>query len=186
MTILYNVPGLGQVRPGTPFSLPTVIGKDEEGNDILDVVSYPSNWLELATVEDLAARGISKTEETEPEPQPPTKAELIAYADAKLEAVQAGGCVINGVPVATTIKGLTFLNGAVSRAKENPAAMTHWVVDETLTVELTAEQTKAIGLAVGDWVQSTYNALASVYAAISSEEITAFAEIDAFAWPSNT
>ncbi|WP_409560190.1 hypothetical protein [Hyphomicrobium sp. MC8b] len=112
--------------------------------------------------------------------------DLIAYADQKHAAVMAGGCVINGVPVATTIRGMTLLNGAVSRAEKNPSAIANWVVGPDQTIALDAATAIALGLAVGDWIQTTYDALSAVYAQIRATTITTFAQIDAAQWPSNT
>lgn len=123
----------------------------------------------------------------EPEPPaPPTRSQLVAYADGKLQRVQDAGCVVNGVEVSTTVKGLTMLNGAVARAIEDPAAVVTWVVSETVSVQLDAASVRALGVAVAEWIQTTYAALEAVYAAIVAGTITTCEQIDAAAWPSNT
>jgi hypothetical protein len=81
--------------------------------------------------------------------------QLYAYADQKHEAVRTGGCVINGVPVATTTLGMTLLNGVVSRAAANPAAVSNWIVAPGQKIPLDAATATALGLAVSDWIQST-------------------------------
>lgn len=162
-----DLTGLLTEDPGDPANFKYVAIGDSKG------------WLPLSA-EDIAQRAADAAAIAAPSQQA-----LIAYADTKFEAVQSGGCVVGGVPVYTTIKGLTMLNGAVARANANPAAVANWVVDATTTVQLDAATVTAIGLAVSDWVQSCYDALSDVYAAIMADEITTFAEIDAATWPSN-
>jgi hypothetical protein len=45
------------------FKAQTKIGKDSDGNDIFDEVSYPPNWLELAKKKELTALGIEVIDE---------------------------------------------------------------------------------------------------------------------------
>lgn len=54
--LFYNIPGVGLLAPGNPFSLAT----DLDGTS--DLVKYPANWLEHATPEELQSRGIVPVE----------------------------------------------------------------------------------------------------------------------------
>lgn len=54
--MLYILPDNRQLRQGESFEL--------------DGIKYPRNWLERATEDDLADRGITVEEEPEPEPEP--------------------------------------------------------------------------------------------------------------------
>lgn len=177
----YILPDGRRISAGTPFGL--LVHFDDGSSDTLQ---FPYNWLSLASESDLSRFGITTETEEQPEPAPPTPAELAAYADEKLEAVQFAGCVINGVPVATSTRGLALLNGAVTRAQADPNAVTNWVVDAGQSIALDSVTAVALGLAVAVWIQSTYDALAAVYAEISGGTITTRAQIDSFGWPSNS
>jgi hypothetical protein len=148
----------------------------------LDGIAYPANWLALASSEDLAARGI--TQEDDPAPPAPTKAELASCANMKHSTVLSGGVTINGVRVSTTAEGRVDMAGAVSLAQLVPDHVFDWV-GATGAVQLTASQVIQIGTAVGLWVQSTYTVLGSVLADIESGTITTTAQIDAANWPAN-
>lgn len=111
--------------------------------------------------------------------------DLVTYATAKQEAVMFGGCVINGVPVSTTVNGKVDMSGAVSLAQLVPDHVFQWVTNAG-AISLTAVQIIAVGEAVGLWVQSTYSVLGQVLAGIAAGTITTMAQIDAAGWPSNT
>lgn len=66
---LYEIPGVGQLPQGRPFSL-TLQFVTEEGETYLDTVKFPANFLQNATPEDLARLGITVVPEPEPEPEP--------------------------------------------------------------------------------------------------------------------
>lgn len=120
-----------------------------------------------------------------------TAAMLTAYAEAKQAALVAGGYAFNlaaaGQPAEfvradTDIGGRLNLAGLVSLAQLNPSFTSVWVqAGGGLT--LTAAEIVALGVAVGTFVEQTYQALAAVLAGISSGAITTRAQVDAAAWP---
>jgi hypothetical protein len=65
---LFNVPGVGLIAPGTPFTL----------NDF----KHPANWLELTAPEDLAVLGITVEPDPEAAPYTPTQADYEAAIEA--------------------------------------------------------------------------------------------------------
>lgn len=181
MTTLYTLPDGREVPAGTAFSAYVTLKPGPP--PVRDMVQYPSNWLSNATPADLARVGITTRDV---DPPPPTIAELVAYADAKINAIREAGVTINGVKVETTIKGMTLLGGSVQRAKENPEAICNWTVSPDEEIDLDAPTVIALGLAVGDWINAGYAALRAVYAAIKAGTITTYEDVDAAAWPPAT
>lgn len=156
-------------------------------------IAYPANWLALASNDDLAAHGIVKTVVPDPDPTPEEiKARLVAVADRKILALQASGVTINGVAVETTEKGLIMIGGAAQRADKDPSAVCHWTIAPGVDVDLNAETTTALGLAVSNWVDAGYVTLRAVYAAIDAGTITTAAQVEdpttvgVMGWPAAT
>lgn len=122
---------------------------------------------------------------------PPSVSELVAYAEARQAALMAGGFAFDvaasGQPAEvvqadTDLSGRLNLAGLVSLAQINASFTSIWVqAGGGLT--LTASEIIALGVAVGTFVEQTYQALATVLANIASGVITTTAQIDAAAWP---
>lgn len=149
-------------------------------------LAYQANFLLLATDDDLAAHGITKTTVADPEPSADDiKAGLATYANRRHEVLLNGGVTVNGIAITTNTNGRVNLSGAVSLAQLQPEMSFNWVLD-TGPVALTAADIIAMGQTVGIWVQATYSALSAVLAAIHAGTITTTAEIDAADWPSAT
>jgi hypothetical protein len=108
---------------------------------------------------------------------PPTKEQLLQYANEKQTAVLSAGVVINNIPVSTTTDGRVDLSGAVSLATLVPEHIFDWVTNEG-SIQLTAQQIQQIGIAVGLWVQATYSTLGIVLQGVNNETITDRATID--------
>jgi hypothetical protein len=128
----------------------------------------------------------------------PTAAQLVAYAQAKQNAIATGSIKVNigtsGAPVyveaAMDALSLAWLTGAASIAGGNSSATLTWA-QSTGPVTLTAAQTLTIYAAVQTFVQSTFAALGAVIAAINAGTITTTAQIDTPpaplpAWPVNS
>lgn len=112
------------------------------------------------------------------------KAALLAYASTKHRAVAYNTVTVNGVIVSTTADGRVDLAGAVQLAQLVPAHVFDWVCT-TGPIQLNASQVIALGVAVGQWVQSVYTVYGGVISGINDGTITTQAQIDAAAWPSN-
>ncbi len=116
-----------------------------------------------------------------PEPAP---VDLYAYAASKRYAIETGGIVINGMSITTDRASQSMITGAYSYVQANPTVTVKFKTAAGF-VELTAEQMTAVANAVGAHVQASFAAEGEVTNRIVAGTITAKAEIDAFAWPSN-
>jgi len=116
---------------------------------------------------------------------PPTVADLKAYAAAKRYAVETGGIIINEAEIDTSRDSQAMLTGAAAYVAANPDATVTFKATNGW-VALSAAEVTAIALAVGAHVQACFAAEQAVDAAIDSETTTTTAEIDAWAWPSNS
>jgi hypothetical protein len=118
-----------------------------------------------------------------------TKAMLLAYANAKQWALATGDYTItvNSAPLVfpSDVVSMGLITGKAARlAQPNPPASFEWQTP-TGFVTIAAADFIAVATQIADFVQSTFNALAVVFAAIEAGTITTTAEIDAATWPSN-
>lgn len=113
-------------------------------------------------------------------PVPDGVIDLVAYAAAKRYEVETGGIVVNGAPVATDRGSQTMIANALSYVVNSGAASVSYKSPAGF-VTLTAEQIKAVGLAVGAHVQACFKAEDDVDAALhaSPPTITTLAQVDA-------
>jgi hypothetical protein len=117
--------------------------------------------------------------------------DLIAYANNKQSALAFGGVTVAFVGGPTVLfgtdaLGLALLSGKVTRlGQANPPATVNW---QTATgfVALTGAQITSAGIAVADFVQNSFDVLASTLSGIVGGAITTTAQVDAASWPSNT
>ncbi len=132
----------------------------------------------------------------------PTKAQLLAYAEAKQLAIMDGGLTVAvavagqttvNVECATTEYYRGLLYGAVQRSGLNPAAILNWEQRDGSVVRLNAAQTQALGLAMANWLQQIFDTRTlSVAPAVAAGTITTTAQIDdpttagLPAWPANS
>lgn len=151
----------------------------------LNDVSYPSNWLELASVDDLAALSI-ETEVVEPEPPPPP--DLNAYLADKRYQVETGGVILPGEPPmpcwtdratqATLARAVQLLDKGMLSEPLNVKVPGGFISLSRLQVE-------AIGEAVALHVQACFDMEATIAGQIANGTITTTSDIDAANWPSN-
>jgi len=149
---------------------------------------------ETANIGDQYANGV-----VTPAPAPaPTAAELLAYAESHRDRVAARGVAVDlateGQPplvihAATDVQGLIALNGAVSLAALAPAHVFDWA-ETSGPVQITAAQVRALGVAVGLYIQQTYTVLGALAAAIAAGTVTTRAQIETPPaplpqWPAN-
>ncbi|WP_412065113.1 DUF4376 domain-containing protein [Rhizobium sp. SYY.PMSO] len=148
---------------------------DQLSNKEAALVSSAEDWPE--TPESL----LSVVAGWSPEPAP---VDLYAYAASKRYAIETGGIVINGMSITTDRASQSMITGAYSYVQANPTVTVKFKTAAGF-VELTAEQMTAVANAVGAHVQASFAAEGEVTSQIVAGTITAKAEIDAFAWPSN-
>lgn len=148
---------------------------DQLSNKEAALVSSAEDWPE--TPESL----LSVVAGWSPEPAP---VDLYAYAASKRYAIETGGIVINGMSITTDRASQSMITGAYSYVQANPTVTVKFKTAAGF-VELTAEQMTAVANAVGAHVQASFAAEGEVTSRIVAGTITAKAEIDAFAWPSN-
>ncbi len=148
---------------------------DQLSNKEAALVSSAEDWPE--TPESL----LSVVAGWSPEPAP---VDLYAYAASKRYAIETGGIVINGMSITTDRASQSMITGAYSYVQANPTVTVKFKTAAGF-VELTAEQMTAVANAVGAHVQASFAAEGEVTSRIVAGTITAKAEIDDFAWPSN-
>ena len=172
---IYHLPDGRTLTSGQPFSL--------------DGFNYPHNWLENVTPDQLAARGISVEDVPPPEPESPTVSDLLAYLADKRWRVETGGCISNGMTIATDRDSQVKIAGAWSKAKSDPHfQITNWKLGQGVFVPLLDNAAIiAIGDAVTAHIQACFDKEAELTAAIMADPptIEAYAEIDSAAWPPN-
>ena len=129
----------------------------------------------------------------------PTKAQLIAYAEARRATIAAGGIAVNiaaaGAPpqtveIDTGTDGLAVLANAVQLTSTAPGTSFDW--DQDAPVTLSGAQILVIQRAVGLFNQELFSLKTAIRAAINSGAVTTFAQIDdptsagLSAWPANS
>ncbi|MGU3665795.1 DUF4376 domain-containing protein [Methylobacterium sp. A49B] len=113
-------------------------------------------------------------------------AELTAYAAAKRFAVETGGIVVGGASVATDRDSQAMIGNAFAYVTASGAGSVRFKASSGW-VTLSADQVKALALAVGAHVQAAFAAEDDLDAAINASPptVTTAAQIDAAAWPPN-
>ncbi len=112
--------------------------------------------------------------------------QLIAYAQLKQDVLAIGGISVGGVKCSTDAYSLTLLQGANSLALASPSMTFQWVQSDGTLTTLTAAQINTMFIAVSSFLQDTFMACAAVIALINSSTYTTTAQVDAYAWPTNS
>ncbi|WP_286203133.1 DUF4376 domain-containing protein [Rhizobium lusitanum] len=115
----------------------------------------------------------------------PVAVDLYAYAATKRYTIETGGIVINGMSVMTDRASQSLITGAYNYVDANPDITVQFKTTAGF-VELTATQVKAVANAVAAHVQASFAAEGAIDQQIIADTITTTAEIEAFAWPSNS
>ncbi|SFT11860.1 DUF4376 domain-containing protein [Methylobacterium sp. yr668] len=116
-----------------------------------------------------------------PPPEPAiTAAQLVAYAAARRFAVETGGLSVNGLTIATDRDSQSMIANAYAGMQASGAASVKFKATSGW-IELSADQIKAIALAVFAHVQACFAAEDGCDAGINASPptITSFAEVDA-------
>lgn len=116
----------------------------------------------------------------------PIAVDLYAYAATKRYAVETGGIVLNGMSIMTDRASQALITGAYNYVTANPDVAVQFKTSGGSFVELTAAQMTAVANAVAAHVQASFAAEGEVDRQTVAGAITKAAEIDAFAWPSNS
>ena len=132
----------------------------------------------------------------------PPSINLLAYAQAKQQAIAQGGFTVNANPsgaalnvsVDTSPTFLTYLSGTVQSAQlmlagTIPTSNIDWFQDSG-QIELTPQQAITVGALISQLIQQSFTTLGQIVAAINAGTITTTAQIDAPpapipAWPIN-
>ena len=106
--------------------------------------------------------------------------DLSAYAAAKRYALETGGIVVAGAPIATDRQSQAMVGNAYTYVQVSGAATVSYKTAAGF-VTLTADQIKAVALAVGAHVQACFAAEDRVDASIHANPatITTLAQVDA-------
>jgi hypothetical protein len=120
--------------------------------------------------------------------------DLKTYANYKQSKIVVGGVTVDVsadpanpklVQADTDATGRTNLSGLVALAQMANSFTSTWV-QSSGNVKLTSTEIITLGLAVGSFVEQTYQALDAVQTAIDLGKITTTAQIDAYTWPKNS
>ena len=138
-----------------------------------------------------------------PDPYVQAPVNLLAYAQAKQQAIAQGGFSVNANPsgaalnvsVDTSPTFLTYLSGTVQSAQlmlagTIPTSNIDWFQDSG-QIELTPQQAITVGALISALIQQSFTTLGQIVGAINAGTITTTAQIDAPpapipAWPVNT
>jgi hypothetical protein len=118
------------------------------------------------------------------QPLPPTIAELIGYANYAQWRKATGGCLVSisgeSVPFSTSEAAMSLIAGKVSRLQQpNPPASVNWQVGPTTFKSIAAADFISASIEIADFIQSTFDELPAIFAAIAAGTYTTTAEIDA-------
>lgn len=145
--------------------------------------------LDLWSDEYLAAYGIVRTPDAEP--QPPTLEDVRFALQERVRQLrwerEVAGIVLGGVPIRTDERSQAKLNGAVTLFMLDPAKtqIDNWEAVPGVFVTLSRAEVEAIGLAVGAHIQACFDRSAALCGEINAaEDAEAAAAIDVAAgWP---
>lgn len=130
-----------------------------------------------------------------PEPEPPSPTDLVTRAERKQDEVANGGIEVEvssgTADVASNEKGRGLVTGKVNLYQLAVAAgqtppPSKWVNNDGSSIMITMQDAITIGVALGTFIQETYDVLGEALAGIGDGSITTYAEIDALPWPTNT
>lgn len=116
-----------------------------------------------------------------------SKTELAAYANELQWRLATGGHTVSvaGTPrrFATDLTSQALITGKAVRFEQaSPPASVAWQFESGF-VTISAADFLTAAVAIADWVQSTFDALPAVLAAIASGSITTTAQVDSASWP---
>lgn len=114
---------------------------------------------------------------TSPPSAPPSTMELISYAATRRYSVETGGIQVDGVQIDTTRDSQAMISGALAYVQTSGATSVEFKAASGW-ITLSAEQVKAIALAVAAHVQRCFSAERIADEAITSGALTTFDQLD--------
>lgn len=178
MTEVYNLPDGRQVSRGQAFSLLVTLAPGRS-----DTIQFPANWLELASLDDLNRFGIQVVNTPDPQPAPPTVADLIAYAAEKRRALANGSTTVNvgsrTIPAWVDAESRGAITGLVVASGVIPDLTAPWKGADGAFYTLDAAEITALALGMMQYVQACFAAEAQIVAEITAGTIATTAAIDA-------
>lgn len=180
MRTLYNIPNVGIIPAGIPFSL-TITLSNENGT-YEDEVKFPGNWLKNASPEKLLEYGITVIE-NEPEEEP---VNLYEYTADKRWYVEVGGTTWAGKHVATDRdsqgKLLAEFVAITNEIRMDPSP---WKFGDGQFELISNEDMLGIILTARSHIANSFAIEAYVLNEIASNNITTTEEVDQASWPLN-
>lgn len=169
MPIIYTLFDGREIRQGQGF-----IG--------LADVKYPSNWLAMASDEDLAAHQITKTETANPDPIPPTSEQLLELLAVRRWNAEIEGVMWNGTRLPTDRERRSALKDAADKVRngtlQSPIAV---AFSASAYASLTLEQMDGIVNAITQHVQQVFSDAMTVAAQVQDGTINTIEQLDS-AW----
>ncbi|MGC2776501.1 MAG: hypothetical protein WA418_12810, partial [Bradyrhizobium sp.] len=109
--------------------------------------------------------------------------DLASYANLLQWKKAQGGCAVTvagaQVTIATTTESLSLITSKAARLQQpNPPATVQWQTGPSTFVTIAAADFLALAVAVADFVQSTFDVLATVLSGIVSGQVTLFSQVD--------
>ena len=165
------------------------------GGTVAEIIAVPDGTT-LAEIlhADLAANCVACGDDVEagwtvagdsfaaPVVEPPSVADLKAYAALRRWQIETGGITVGGMSVDTDRASQAMITGAFAYVQANPGMTIAFKAGGTFA-SLGAAEVEAIANAVAAHVQACFAAEATVAAGIAAGTITDIAAIDASAWP---
>ncbi len=167
--------------------VPNLSAQSEDGQAVLVPLAdaYPAAWTNTPCSDATqpgwtSVGGVLSAPVPAQQPDVSQSAQLSAYAAARRYAVETGGIVVNGAPIATDRESQAMIGNAYAYVIASSAASVSYKTTAGF-VTLTADQIKAVALAVGAHVQACFKAEDEADAAINvaPPTITTFAQVDA-------
>ena len=145
-----------------------------------------NEWCAAAVGSTISVSGQTITINPPPTPSSAQiKAALISYAASKRETVSQGGITVTGCEIDTSTAGQSNLNSLAITAQGNPTQSFTWV-QSSGNQTLTSTQIISLQSAMTSFITSAWVAYSAVVSSIKGGSITTNAQIDAYAWPTNS
>lgn len=168
MSIVYTLPGGEIMRSGQAFKL--------------DGISYPRNWLQLATPQDLAERGIVAAEESLPPDPPPTAGQLLERLAQMRWQAENAGTMWGDITLPTDRERRSALKDAADKVRDGTLTAPIAVAfSNSVYAHVTLEQLDGAVNLITQHVQKVFSDALAVAAQIMGGTLTTYEQVDA-AW----
>lgn len=180
MTYQFTLPSGQTLRVGEPFSIGAGDAK----------IKYPANWLEHASLQDLADHDIQRATipsapppaDPEMPPLPPSKDELRAHAVDKRQQLARSSTVVSvgerSIPVWADPESTGAITSLVVAASIVPTLTTNWKGADGAFYPLNAAEIIALALGMMGYVDACFQIERALGEQIDAGVITTYAQID--------